>query len=246
MREESVWPRLSEAPARQILRDIVDLDPRKLREIATIHHPDAAPVEIGGHRVDDSVIEELRDRIRERAGICGFPEPLNKGAVGGFDRPVTRILHSTMNIVPADAASERVWNYVTLVLLPDVAVWRWPMRATNRLLGHPRNAFRRLWWRAEVVGPDLIDAPNGLGEDELVNIMERSTIAASSRLSRALAEKIFNSQTSMARSEVMRDSAKRLLRIQAVLATDILADSVLEDMVGRVVEDSIEALSGHA
>jgi hypothetical protein len=244
VRDLFVWPRLAEVPARAVIDRIVQLDARRLREESITSHPDAAPIEIGGHRVDEFLIEELRDRLRACADEWGFPAPLNRAAVGTFDRPATRILHETMKIVPADAAAMGVWNYITLVLLPDVAVWRWPGRASDRLLGYPRNAFRRLWWRAEVVGAELIDTDSGLGEDELVNIMERPTIAADARLSQTLATKIVKTrEASLARSEIMRDAAKRILRLQAVMCPEVLSDEDLDELVTETVRQAVKALS---
>src|SRR4051812_36711726 len=92
-------PRLAQAPPNEILTKIAELDARELRASSTLHHPDAAPVEVGGHRVDDAVVEELCTRVRRCADDSGFPSPLNKAAGGTFDRPATRIVHQTMKIV---------------------------------------------------------------------------------------------------------------------------------------------------
>lgn len=186
----------------------------------------------------------VRERIRVVADSLGFPEELRRPNVASFDQPATRILHNQMGIVPADAASDEVWNFVTLVLLPDVAVWRFPGRADERLLGRPRNVFRRLWWRAETVGADVIDAPRGLGEDELVNIMEKTTIAANPRTASLLAQLIFErgDETGIARSELMRDVTKRFLRQQAVLCMDVLCDATVQEILEVCFRDAVASL----
>jgi hypothetical protein len=225
------------------MKSIADLNATELRATATLDHPDAAPVEVGGQPVDPAVIEDLRTRVRACADELGFPESLNRAAVTRFDRPATRILHDTMDIIPADAAAMGVWSYLSLVALPDISVWRWPDRAADRILGKPRNVFRRLWWRAEIVGSDLIDAPRGLGEDELVNIMERATIAANRRLARSMAAAIVGlPDTGLARSELMRDMARRILRLQSVLCFDALEDNMIDSLVGQTLDASITAL----
>lgn len=148
-----------------------------------------------------------------------------------------------MQSVPADAASRHVW-FVALVVLPDLAVWRFPGRADERLLGQPRNVFRRLWWRAETVGSDLIDAQRGLGEDELVNIMERPTLAANARTARRLAQLLFEKgdATGLPRSELMRDVSKRVLRRQAVMCLDALPDDLLTEVLGDCFDEAIRSL----
>lgn len=240
----NVWPRLPESAALQMLSTIADSSAEQLRAGSGLHHPDAAPVEVGGRRVDDATIELLSSRLRSCADSLGFPRELNRAEVTRFDRPATRILHDTMGIVPADAAAPGVWSYLSLIVMPDIAVWRWPKRHPERLLGRPRNVFGRLWWRAEVVGADLIDVDRGLGEDELVNIMERPTIAADRRLARTMGKIIVERRiTGVARSDVMRDAARRVLRLQAVTCPEILPAPALEDVVCGVVDDAVDALT---
>ena len=150
-----------------------------------------------------------------------------------------------MDVVPADAASSGVWAFVSLVVLPDVAAWRFDSRVESRLLGTYRNVFRRLWWRAETIGVDLIDVPDGLGEDELVNIMERTNLAANPRNATMLARLVVERGTLLrvARSELMRDLSKRLLRQQAVVNIDVLKDQQVQDLLERCLAESASALA---
>lgn len=238
-----VWPRLPEAAARALLNDIEGKNPAELRASASLFHPDAAEVEVGGRKVGKSVIENVCHNLRSCADGLGFPEPLNRAAVTRFDRPATRILHDSMRIVVSDAAADGVWSYLSLVALPDLSVWRWPERAPDRLLGRPRNVFRRLWWRGEVIGSDLIDVKGGLGEDELVNIMERTTLAANRKLARAMASAVVGlGETGVARSEVMRDLGRRVLRTQSVLCLDALDSGQVRAVVADALKLSVEAL----
>lgn len=138
-----------------------------------------------------------------------------------------------------------MWNFLTLLVLPDVAVWRFPGRADERLLGRSRNVFSRLWWRGEVVGADLIDVRSGLGEDELVNIMERPTLAANPTVARSLARIILErgAEVPVARSELMRDVSKRFLRAQAVLCVDALDPDEIWALSERCFDDSVPSLT---
>lgn len=243
-----VWPRLPVGPAKLILERLKSSDPLSLREDAALRHDDAAPIAVGGQPVKEERVRALQERIRGIAEGYGYPHRFTRPVGTPFDQKVTRVLHETMAIVPADAASEEVWNFLSLVVLPDVAVWRWPGRADNRLLGHPRNVFRRLWWRAEVVGSDLIDVPGGLGEDELVNIMERTSLAADVRLARALGRAVHTLADigGVARSEIMRDAGKRMLRLQSVLCFELMDDEAIASSVGSAVSESIAALADSA
>jgi hypothetical protein len=222
-----------------------DLD--KLGARSATNHPDAAPVATGA-RADASLLLELRDRLRRIARERGFPEPLRRGREWTFDSAAGRVLYETMDIIPADAAAEGVWSFVSLVLLPEIGPWRFPDRAQDRLLGHPRNVFRRSWWRAHILGADLDAAPEGqqpLGEDELVQIMERATLAANPRVARAVRDGIFRGAGRVAapRSEFARDLTKRVLRLTPFVALDVMDDDALAGLVDDLIEHSASAFA---
>ena len=121
----------------------------------------------------------------ELATSHGMPGAVDRTAE--FEGNCARILRDRLEMTPHEASHEEVWSYLTCCWLLDIAVWRFGAEADERrYIGNVnRNTFRRLWWRAEVLGPE-IDLTR-LGEDELVNIMERPTIAADRRLARAIA-----------------------------------------------------------
>lgn len=240
-----VWPRLASAFARPLLEEAKTIDVTTLRRTSGITHPDAAPIAVGGQPAPEALIVHVQASVRALSDSLGFPAELPRSAVSTFDQPATRLLHKEMDIVPADAASEEVWNFISLVILPDVAAWRFPGRADDRLLGRPRNVFRRLWWRGESIGPDVIDVPNGLGEDELVNIMERATIAANPLVARAIATTVFENTGLVpgARSELMRDVAKRLLRTQVIICIDALPEGEIRSVVERCFSEAAVSLA---
>jgi hypothetical protein len=251
-----VWPRLSGRAERDLYIEVAPCPVLELRERRDIGHPDAAPVAVGGVKVPDATINETQTRLRALADDLEFPKPLTRARVAAFDQPATRLVHEAMRIVPADAANSGVWSFLSLVVAPDVALWRWPyappedddrvFRTSHfrRISGHPRNVFRRLWWRGEVVGVDLIDAESGrgLGEDELVNIMERVALASDRRLARALGSAVvcLPIDLAVARSEVMRDASKRLLRTMPVIAFGTLSNDEVAEIVSASVAEAID------
>ena len=242
-----VYPRLPRAVALALIEETSSFDLDKLSARATTDHPDAAPVATGA-TVNASLLIELRDRVRRSARDRGFPEPLRRGSEWTFDSVAGRVLFETMDIIPADAAAEGVWSFLSLVLLPEIGPWRFPDRAQDRLLGRPRNVFRRSWWRAHVLGTDLDGAPEGqqpLGEDELVQIMERPTLAANPRVARAVRDGIFRGagRVTAARSEYARDLAKRVLRLTPFVALDVMDDDALARLVDELIERSAAAFA---
>lgn len=151
-----------------------------------------------------------------------------------------------MDILPADAAQEGVWSFLALILLPDVALWRWPDhngRADyERLIGKPRNVFRRLWWRAYCLG----EANSAeVFEDEAVAIMERPTIGGDVRLARCLADnhlRMARESRELPRTELLREVAKRIRRLSVLVTFPALADDQLEALVRQTADEALSAL----
>lgn len=241
-----VYPRLPRGPALALLRELEGLDPAAAQELAGIDHPAAASVATGPQRVPEHVIEHVATAVRELATSLGFPRSLSRPSVAKFDGPCGDLLLDNMQIVPADAASEGVWSFLTLVVLPDVALWRFADMAEERFIGRPRNTFRRLWWRsytlAGVNQPGEDSEP--LGEDELVNIFERPSIARSALLARSMAQAVRGLPTTpgVPRSYVMRELAKRVRRLLPFVCVDILDEDELDAVVLSALDDAVASI----
>jgi hypothetical protein len=126
-------------------------------------------------------------------------------------------------------------------------VWRFGVDADERrFIGNVnRNVFRRLWWRAEILGSD-IDLTK-LGEDELVNIMERPTIASDRRLARTVALEFLarvHEGAADSRMQLMRDAMKRLLRLTPLVALQALNDDQIRTAVENCFTAAADGLAG--
>ncbi|MFG3423725.1 hypothetical protein [Micromonospora sp. NPDC047730] len=147
--------------------------------------------------------------------------------------------------MPADAPSEEVWSFLSLVLLPDVALWRWPnplrRPGYERIIGRPRNVFRRLWTRIHSLGEDL---GAHLYEDEAVAILERPTLGAHPRVARAIAHGhlITAGGAGAARTDILRITARRLRRLAVVVSLESLDDAQLLDLVGNYTKEAVDQL----
>lgn len=220
-----LYPRLPRPVARQLIRERFDTDRdlEHLRSVAATGHPAAAPAPTGGHPVPEAVLVEVAAAVRE-ACADQWPTPADRGQGAALDRAIGRELVATMRILRPDAANDGVWSFLSVVLLPDIAALRFVERAENRLLGGARNVFRRTWERRMVLG-ELSDATglNGqpLGEDELVNIFERSRLARSHELVRALAENIL-AWEGTDRSEYARELTRYVKRDLGAFNIDVL------------------------
>lgn len=240
-----IYPRLDREAARRLLTEMSTLTLAELEDRASLSHPDAAPRASGGPHVPREVLGRLQGNIRAVAAEEGYPVPLRRGYEQGFEQECGGRLLRDMGIVVADAASDGVWSFLSLVVVPEIGPWRFPDRNSDRLVGRPRNVLRRLWWRAWVL--EGIAVPPGrspLGEDELVQVMERPTIAGSPRVAQALVRGLWRAegQAGAARSEVMRQMARRLLGRMAYLSLEVLSDVELDALVDDVAAESMVAL----
>lgn len=243
-----LYPRLTRSVARRLIveREGAGLD--ELHRMANLSHPDAEPSATGGHPSDRAKLELIQYTIREVAERAGYPKPLG-ASTQTFDRPCGTNLLELMEIVPADAAEEGVWSFLTLVLVPEIGPWRFPNQAEDRLIGRPRNVLRRTWWRAWALGPDLDQAPEGcdpLGEDESVQIMERPSLGGNRRTARALQAALWRAELeglAVPRTELMRQLARRLRATKSHLALDAIDDDALAELLDGLRHDALKALA---
>ena len=238
-----LYPRLPAPTARILIEEIGDTGLDELRQRSSTRHPACTYSPTGGNRIDEREIAELRETLRTIADECGYPRSVGPAERVRFDHRVASVLHADMGIVPADAAEPGVWAFLACVAVPEIVCWRFPRRTPERLEGGQRNALRRLWWRAHVLGSELMSR---LGEDELVQIMERpESPLGNPRIARAVAAmhiKVCDDLKIEGRMRVLRDAAKRVLRLSALMTLDALDDESLSHMAQRVLTESAVAL----
>lgn len=239
-----VLPRLAREPALQLLTSLPISDMQSLAAAMPDTGQTVTYTPVGGTRISDSELASLRDEIVTLAREYGMPFPIQNPSE--FEGRAAPLLRGRLDISPNEASHEEVWTYLTCCWLLDVAVWRFgPQADRRRFLGNiNRNTFRRLWWRAEVLGPN-IDLTQ-LGEDELVNIMERPTIAADLRLARGVAREFLSRVdrgAAESRMQLMREAMKRLLRLTPMMSFAALDDKELQVTVEEIFNAAAAGLS---
>ena len=137
--EMLLYPRLPREEGLKLIGERRELGVADLRQLGLLTHPFAAPAPTGGTPAKPERLAIVQNEIRSAAAKAGFPNPLRRGEEQSFDRPCGTALFQAMGIVPADAASEDVWTFLTLVVVPEIGPWRFPERKDERLLGKPRN-----------------------------------------------------------------------------------------------------------
>jgi hypothetical protein len=200
-------------------------------------------------RATDDELQQLRNDVIAIAVMNGYPTAQPRGAHAPFDQQLAVHLYEHMGIVPAEAAAGGVWSFLALVLLPDVAAWRFPDRHRDRFIGADlmigssnRHVFGRLWARVHILGTE---ASSGLGEDNVVNLFERPTFGGDPRLARAIGEThirtIAANQIGQSQ-ELMRDAMKRLRRLAVLVSFGAVGDYQLRELLEETFGASAAAL----
>ena len=243
------YPRLPSAVAKALLREQRELPVEELGCGIVTSHPKQEWHPTVPARVTKKALSELRSTVLDISYDHGFPEPQPRGSHTLFDRELAIYLSEQMNLVPAEAAVGGIWSFISLVLLPDVAAWRYPDRHQQRFIGSDtmigtsnRHVFGRLWARAYVFGPDLLPR---LIEDNFEGILGRPTFGGNIRVARAIAatmvrvtaeRRVTNSQ------ELLRDALKRIRRLAYIVSFNGLEGDELRDLIYEVFSASADAL----
>ncbi|MEV4425225.1 DUF6339 family protein [Streptomyces sp. R-07] len=212
----------------------------------------------GGRRVTKEELNDLRQSILMVAKSQGFPELPASGQRNAFDRQTGRILHEQSMMVPGEAAQRQVWAFLSLVLLPDICVWRWPANAEGKFVADrfkatdlTRHALARLWTRAHILHVPGSDDPyalfSAMGESDLDQVMaRRHAIAATPGLVRAVvrvhSEATPEDLEGVRSRDVLRQCLMRLLRLTAFVNTDALSASQLDQLVCAVQREVVSSL----
>ncbi|MFF7779317.1 DUF6339 family protein [Streptomyces tanashiensis] len=244
-----LYPRLLTEQARHLYEEYRDLPITELGERVSYAHPSAVYVATGGDRVSAARLKELRRAVVELASRAGFPDTSDRARNSEFDLRLAALLHSETGMVPAEAASRDVWAFLALVVLPDVAYWRYPQPPRDRVLGTDltRHVFGRLWWRAQLVrssdNADPYSALHILGEAAFDQIYaRRAALGGSPHMVRAIL-RVWNSLDLMGLNErdTLRDFLKRLLRLAPFVLFDGVEDDALDEELRAVAQESIDA-----
>jgi hypothetical protein len=246
-----LYPRLLSEQARLLYGEYRDL---QLSDLTTRHdttHPSAVFAATGGDRVSASELGRLRTTILDLAQTAGFPEESTKSARADFDLALAALLHTEMGLVPAEAASGDVWAFLAMVLVPDVAYWRYPKPVPDRVLATDitRHVFGRLWWRAHLVHapgePHPYAALEILGEAAFDQIYaRRKALGASPYMVKAILQVWSDlDREGLNERELLRDFLKRLLRLASFVCFDAMEEPALAAELRHVANESLAAVS---
>jgi len=197
---------------------------------------------------NERLMESREKFLKELGSTTGTIEDLSISN-GDFDKIFTRFaLEIFHDMSPIDGFNKDVWSYITMRVLPDLALWRWNVNKTDErfLGGSERSCFQRLWLRSYVLGGNLASQ---LQEDEAVNIFERpEALGGNRRLALAIVNYIVNNRgvvdsnsgEKIISTEIVKQAAKRLRRAMSVEVVQTMTDIELEKHVIRTFGETFK------
>lgn len=239
------YPRLTQKASIQVIRRMLNSTVPELSKLASISHEKQFFYD-QSKSIDLAELGKLRDELIEIAQGVGFPNTaLSDKDKSKFDSLSAKVLYDRLNLLLVEAAADEVWNFFTMVVLPDLAKWRFPNTRNaltyERWLGTDRNVFRKLWWREATLGWEL---SSRLGEDQVVAIMERPRLSGNPDLARAMAGaflRVSLKYGDVPREKVMRLGALSVRRRVPFIAFEALSSEQTEELVADIFEEAIEA-----
>ncbi|MEV0851766.1 DUF6339 family protein [Nocardia fluminea] len=244
-----LYPRLLRHRAKPLAAEYKELGPIELNSRWSLADSSAVFVATGGTRIEQAKLQLLRDIVVDLAKESGFPEPPDAKQKSSFDLHLAVALHREMRISPAEAASGDVWAFFALVVLPDVAHWRYPKPPGDRVLGSDltRHVFGRMWWRAQLVYAPADSEPYAalhvLGEAAFDQIYaRRAALGGSPHLIQSILRtwKQMNFTSSdITERDVLRDFLKRLLRLAPFVVFEALDSRSLDEELLEIAKETV-------
>lgn len=249
-----LYPRLPLAVAFSLVSERSSMTISDLAKISSTGHRAVQYYETGS-KVSDGDLEKLQSDIRCCARKFGYPDSTGEQDLRSFDTECGQLLHQSLRLHPSEASHLEMWAFLTCILLPDIVRWRFPGDATTeeRFMGSDRglrrNTFGRLWWRAYLLHQPNLDNPyeffNLLYEDDLVQITERNSIAASRTLTAVFVQafvKAVAEHKDIPRRDLMRETVKRVRRQLSFVAFDLLDEKQIQILVDTLFEQTAAAM----
>ncbi len=252
----TLFPQLPHHIALQIAEAARSASIQSLAGIAAAEHPACEYTPTGGARATFDALSRLRKDITQLATVAGYPNPASQQQAAAFDAEASILLAQQLRMAPAEAVKGGVWEFLSCVLLPDIVRWRFggtgnAATPLERFVSGRRNVFQRLWWRAFHLAPRVPDAAQlagllrALGEDELVQLMERPSLAGIEGLPGSIASGLLAaSQTysDLTRRQLIREAQKRFLRLSSFLSFESIDSEEIDRHVEYVFEQVATSL----
>lgn len=172
----------------------------------------------GGRRTTENELLDLRE---ECLNAVAFSEGSSSLPTSEFDLQLGRVLYKRSIGSTGEFGNARVWDFLALILLPDIASARFPGTASTlgaRFTGgNRRHVLQRLWRRWKVFGDEVVESGH-LTEDDYVALLERRlTSERPAVAARAAAAILGSKRTGTSRREFTRVLMRQLVQMSGIV-----------------------------
>ncbi|WP_166969170.1 hypothetical protein [Brevibacterium atlanticum] len=215
---------------------------------AGLNGPRAFPP-TGGSRISESALRGLRQSCIDAVDESSASSALSMTA--SFDIAIGRVLYRAGEHSIGEFGDPYVWDFLTLILMPDLAARRLAMGSLSTARGHAlqkritggdrRHVFQRIWKRWLIFGPEIVEAGK-LTEDDFGVTIER-LITNRPRLARAVANAIVGSGYSGSeRRDYSRIFMRRLQQTSGLVQIPDHDEDYLRDVIDALHRQVVETL----
>lgn len=221
MSDYRLYPRLSPELADPIRAELIRSDApaqfNRGRFEEALSSADAFPA-TGGRRMAADELMEMRQGCVEAVADT---DESNSLTTSMFDLRLGRALFQQSADSAGEFGNSKVWDFITLVLLPDIATERFSGMSSDIAArftgGHRRHVFQRLWRRWNVLGEDFV-LKGALTEDDYQALLERRMTSERKAVALKAAQAIVGSKRKGSRRrEYTRVFARQLFQVSGIV-----------------------------
>ena len=241
-------PQISAGAADSLLAQLAESRPADLDPGDELTYSQAITQPTGGLPIRDALLKQLRDSILTAARNHGFPERRPTSFLR-FELEVAEVLAEweplwkSDGVPSGEALRNDCWSFITIVVLPDVALWRWPAMSSEenaggrswkgRMVGGSRNTFQRIFRRIMCLDrgaghPDRWGLIRDLQEDDFSAILERPGLSSNRDIAVSLGEEYIAMKQRLSqlsaglRQDVYRQATKAIRAYGVVQPLDLM------------------------
>ena len=241
-------PQIPSSVAVALLPELALARPKNLDPGDEFRYSQAITQPTGGLPITDLHLKQLREPIVTSARKYGFPGSRPSSFLN-FELEVAETLAQWSPLWKAqgqpsgEALRNDCWTFITVVVLPDVALWRWPAKTDEgetggrswkgRMVGGTRNTFQRIFRRVMCLdrGMDHSDRwglIRQLQEDDFSAILERPGLSSNREIAVCLGEEYLamkqrlSELSSAVRQDVYRQATKAIRAYGVVQPLDLM------------------------
>lgn len=255
-------PQISPSSAEPLLAQLAESSPADLDPGDELTYSQAITQPTGGLPIRDALLKQLRNSILTAARNHGFPERRPTSFLR-FELEVAEVLAEweplwkSDGVPSGEALRNDCWSFITIVVLPDVALWRWPAKSSEenaggrswkgRMVGGSRNTFQRIFRRIMCLDrgaghPDRWGLIRDLQEDDFSAILERPGLSSNRDIAVSLGEEYIAMKKRLSqlsaglRQDVYRQATKAIRAYGVVQPLDLMS----AENRSRLIQDAFQ------